>query len=152
MSHLWREGSLAASTQYDVIVVGGGIAGSCLAGVLARGGLSVLLLERESAFRDRVRGELTWPWGVEEARRARLEIVQQMASCVPLRSLTPYEGGIVAESDWEVPAEATTGLGFLHPRFQECAFTWAAAQGVETIRPAKAIGFARNGLSTVRVA
>src|SRR5215218_3608993 len=115
MSHLWREGSLAASTQYDVIVVGGGIAGSCLAGVLARGGLSVLLLERESAFRDRVRGELTWPWGVDEARRAGLHVVQQSAGTVPLRSLTPYEGGVVAEPDWAVPAENTPGLGFLHP-------------------------------------
>jgi menaquinone-9 beta-reductase len=142
---------MAASTQYDVVVVGGGIAGSCLAGVLARGGLAVLLLERESAFRDRVRGELTWPWGVAEARRAGLEIVQQLVGAVPLRSLTPYEGGVVAESDWAVSAEDTPGLGFLHPRFQEVAFTWAAAQGVETIRPAKAVGFARNGRPSVRV-
>lgn len=143
---------MAASTQYDVIVVGGGIAGSCLAGVLARGGLSVVLLEREAAFRDRVRGELTWPWGVEQARQAGLDIVQQAAGTVPLRSLTPYEDGMASASDWEVSGEETTGLGFLHPRFQESAFTWAASQGAETIRPAKAIGFTRNGASSVRVA
>ena len=137
---------------YDVVVVGGGIAGSCLAGVLARGGLSVLLLEHEAAFRDRVRGELTWPWGVAESRRAGLDIVQQTASAVPLRSLTPWEGGVVAEPDWAVPAADTPGLGFLHPRFQEVAFAWAAAQGAETIRPAKAVGFARNGRPSVRVA
>jgi len=142
---------MAAKTSYDVVVVGGGIAGSCLAGVLARGGLSVLLLERESTFRDRVRGELTWPWGVNEARRAGLDGVQRTVGAVPVRSLTRYEGGVVAESDWEVPAEETPGLGFLHPRFQECAFTWASAQGAETIRPAKAVGFARNSRSTVRV-
>ena len=40
---------MAASTQYDVIVVGGGIAGSCLAGVLAREGLGVLLLDAVGA-------------------------------------------------------------------------------------------------------
>ncbi|MFN8663702.1 MAG: NAD(P)/FAD-dependent oxidoreductase [Thermomicrobiales bacterium] len=142
---------MAASTQYDVIVVGGGIAGSCLAGVLAREGLGVLLLEREAAFRDRVRGELTFPWGVVEARRAGLEIVQQLVGAVPLRSLTPYEGGIVAEPDWAVSPEETPGLGFLHPRFQEVAFTWAATQGAETMRPAKAVDFARNGRSSVRV-
>ena len=142
---------MAASTQYDVIVVGGGIAGSCLAGVLAREGLGVLLLEREAAFRDRVRGELTFPWGVVEARRAGLEIVQQLVGAVPLRSLTPYEGGIVAEPDWAVSPEETPGLGFLHPRFQEVAFTWAATQGAETMRPAKAVNFARNGRSSVRV-
>ncbi len=143
---------MAASTQYDVVVVGGGIAGSCLAGVLARGGLSVLLLERESAFRDRVRGELTWPWGVDEARSAGLEIIQELAGTVPLRSLIRFEGGIVAESDWEVALEDTPGLSFLHPRFQEFAFTWAADQGAAAIRPAKAIGFARNGSPSVRVA
>ncbi len=142
---------MAASTQYDVIVVGGGIAGSCLAGVLAREGLGVLLLEREAAFRDRVRGELTFPWGVVEARRAGLEIVQQLVGAVPLRSLTPYEGGILAEPDWAVSPEETPGLGFLHPRFQEVAFTWAATQGAETMRPAKAVDFARNGRSSVRV-
>lgn len=140
-----------ASTQYDIIVVGGGIAGSCLAGVLAREGRSVLLLEREAVFRDRVRGELTLPWGVVEARRAGLEIVQQMVGAVPFRSLTPYEGGIVAESDWAVSPEDTPGLGFLHPHFQEVAFTWAAAQGAETMRPAKAVDFARNGRPSVRV-
>lgn len=142
---------MAVSIQHDVVVVGGGIAGSCLAGVLARGGLAVLLIEREAAFRDRVRGELTFPWGVEEARRAGLDIVQQSAGAVPWRSLTPYEGGVGAEPDWSVPAQETPGLGFLHPRFQEVAFTWAAAQGVETIRPAKAVGFARNGRPSVRV-
>ena len=142
---------MVASTLYDVVVVGGGIAGSCLAGVLARGGLSVALLERESTFRDRVRGEVTWPWGVHEARRAGLDVVQRLVGAVPLLSLTRYEDGVIAESDWSVSAEDTPGLGFLHPRFQELAFTWAAAQGAETIRPAKAIGFKRNGLSTVRV-
>ena len=142
---------MAASTHYDVVVVGGGIAGSCLAGVLARGGLGVLLLEREAAFRDRVRGELTFPWGVEEACGAGLDIVQQSSGAVPLRSLTPYEGGIIGEPDWAVPADETPGLGFLHPRFQEVAFTWAAAQGADTIRPAKAVGFAHNGRSSVRV-
>jgi 2-polyprenyl-6-methoxyphenol hydroxylase-like FAD-dependent oxidoreductase len=142
---------MTASTQYDIVVVGGGIAGSCLAGVLARGGLGVLLLEREAAFRDRVRGELTFPWGVEEACRAGLDMVQQAAGAVPLRSLTPYEGRVVAEPDWAVPAENTPGLGFIHPHFQEVAFTWAAAQGADTIRPAKATAFARNGRPSVRV-
>jgi len=53
-----------SSTQaFDVIIVGGGLAGSALAGVLAQSGLGVLLVEREARFRDRIRGEVTWPWG-----------------------------------------------------------------------------------------
>ena len=53
----------------DVLVVGGGIAGAALALVLARGGVSVTVLERQTAYHDRVRGELLQPWGVAEAQR-----------------------------------------------------------------------------------
>jgi menaquinone-9 beta-reductase len=59
---------MAPKQAFDVIVVGGGLAGSALAGVLAQAGLGVLVVEREAGFRDRIRGELTWPWGVAEAR------------------------------------------------------------------------------------
>jgi flavin-dependent dehydrogenase len=46
-----------APSVFDVIIVGGGIAGSTLGGVLARSGLGVLVLEKEERFRDQVRGE-----------------------------------------------------------------------------------------------
>jgi 2-polyprenyl-6-methoxyphenol hydroxylase-like FAD-dependent oxidoreductase len=52
----------------DVVVVGGGIAGSALATVLAGGGLEVLVLERQTAYRDKVRGEVFLPWGAAEVR------------------------------------------------------------------------------------
>jgi menaquinone-9 beta-reductase len=50
----------------DVVVVGAGIAGASIAAVLARGGLEVLLLERQRTYRDRVRGEYMAPWGVRK--------------------------------------------------------------------------------------
>ena len=53
---------------YDVIMVGGGLAGAALAKRLAENGMRVLVLEREVAFRDRVRGEQMHCWGVAEAR------------------------------------------------------------------------------------
>jgi flavin-dependent dehydrogenase len=43
--------------KYDAIVVGGGLGGSALADQLARAGHNVLVLERETQFKDRVRGE-----------------------------------------------------------------------------------------------
>ena len=51
----------------DVVIVGGGIAGSALALVLARRGLEVTVLEQQTEYRDRVRGEVLVPWGVAEA-------------------------------------------------------------------------------------
>lgn len=57
----------------DVVVVGGGIAGSALATVLARNGLEVVVLERDVTYRDKVRGEALTCWGVVELRRLNLE-------------------------------------------------------------------------------
>src|SRR3954470_13265137 len=53
----------------DAIIVGGGLGGSALAEQLARAGHDVLVLERETQFKDRVRGENMLPWGVAAARR-----------------------------------------------------------------------------------
>jgi 2-polyprenyl-6-methoxyphenol hydroxylase-like FAD-dependent oxidoreductase len=58
-----------ATETFDVVVVGGGIAGNSFATVLARKGRSALVLEREARYRDRVRGEYMQPWGVAEAKR-----------------------------------------------------------------------------------
>lgn len=54
--------------DFDLVVVGGGIAGSTLARPLAGHWARMLVLEREMAFRDRMRGEQMHPWGVAEAR------------------------------------------------------------------------------------
>jgi flavin-dependent dehydrogenase len=57
------------NTDYEVITVGGGLGGSVLAKVLAESGARVLVIERESQFKDRVRGEWMAPWGVAEAQK-----------------------------------------------------------------------------------
>src|ERR1043165_9284949 len=55
--------------SYDAVIVGGGLAGSALADQLARAGRRVLVLERGTRFKDRVRGENMLPWGVSAAKR-----------------------------------------------------------------------------------
>jgi 2-polyprenyl-6-methoxyphenol hydroxylase-like FAD-dependent oxidoreductase len=55
--------------MYDAIIVGGGLAGASLAKSLGEADKSVLVLERELTFKDRVRGEFMCPWGVGEARK-----------------------------------------------------------------------------------
>jgi 2-polyprenyl-6-methoxyphenol hydroxylase-like FAD-dependent oxidoreductase len=75
----------------DVVVVGGGIAGASIATVLARGGVEVLLLERQRGYRDRVRGEYMAPWGVLEARALGLEDVIRRAQAADARYMVPYD-------------------------------------------------------------
>jgi 2-polyprenyl-6-methoxyphenol hydroxylase-like FAD-dependent oxidoreductase len=57
---------VSVTPRPDVAIVGAGIVGGALATVLARQGLDVLLVERQSEYRDRVRGETMFPWGVAE--------------------------------------------------------------------------------------
>jgi hypothetical protein len=54
--------------SFDLVIVGGGIAGNALAAVMARAGKAILVLERSTAYRDRVRGEGMHAWGVAEAQ------------------------------------------------------------------------------------
>jgi flavin-dependent dehydrogenase len=42
---------------YDIVTIGGGLAGASLAKVMAERGVRVLVLERDTRFKDRVRGE-----------------------------------------------------------------------------------------------
>jgi 2-polyprenyl-6-methoxyphenol hydroxylase-like FAD-dependent oxidoreductase len=60
-------------TDLDIVVVGGGFAGSALATVMARAGARCLLLEKSEVFVDRTKGEWIAPWGVAEAQRLGLE-------------------------------------------------------------------------------
>lgn len=59
----------------SVVIVGGGIAGGALAYGLATAGLEVTVLERTTAFADRVRGEVLQAWGVADAQRLGVERV-----------------------------------------------------------------------------
>jgi 2-polyprenyl-6-methoxyphenol hydroxylase-like FAD-dependent oxidoreductase len=55
-------------SRFDLVTVGGGVGASTLALSMAKHSAQVLMLERETQFRDRVRGEALAPWGVAEAK------------------------------------------------------------------------------------
>jgi menaquinone-9 beta-reductase len=122
----------------DVVVVGGGMAGSTLARVLARGGKKVLVLEREERFKDRVRGENMLPWGVATARR--LGIVDDLlaAGAHPAAFFNVYAMG---HQTVNRPLPQTTphgehSLNIYHPDMQEAFLAGAVKAGAEVQRGA----------------
>jgi len=94
----------------DVVVVGAGIAGASIAAVLARGGLEVLLLERQRAYRDRVRGEYMAPWGVLEARAVGLETAIRGAHAVDARYSVSYDELVAPSAAEAAKGDASTIL------------------------------------------
>jgi 2-polyprenyl-6-methoxyphenol hydroxylase-like FAD-dependent oxidoreductase len=128
--------------DFDVVIAGGGLAGSSLGGVLARSGLGVLVVEKESGFRDRIRGELTWPWGHHEALRAGLGEALDQADVVTLPVLDFYEDRRRVDGvRWgDISLDALPAIGFSHPHLQETLLAWAESQGATVLRPAKVVG------------
>jgi 2-polyprenyl-6-methoxyphenol hydroxylase-like FAD-dependent oxidoreductase len=127
--------------SFDVITVGGGLAGSTLATELARAGYKVLVLERETHFKDRVRGANMLPWGVAAARRLGL-VDHLLASGArqPPYWITYMGGNPVSSRD----LHATTPhgealLNIYHPSMQEALLERASVHCVDVKRGAKVL-------------
>jgi len=128
--------------SFDVITVGGGLAGSTVATELARAGRKVLVLERETRFRDRVRGENMLPWGVAAARR--LGLVDDLVAAgghQPHYWITYMFGNPVTNRDLHATTpHGEVSLNIYHPNMQEALLERAGASGVEVRRGATVVG------------
>lgn len=126
--------------SYDAIVVGGGLAGSAFADQLARAGRTVLVLERETRFKDRVRGENMLAWGVAAAKRLGLYDTLVAAGGHPAPNWRQYAMGEPAPIR-DLPSTTPGGdamLNIFHPDMQEAVIARAAAAGAEVRRGATA--------------
>jgi 2-polyprenyl-6-methoxyphenol hydroxylase-like FAD-dependent oxidoreductase len=127
--------------DYDVVIIGGGIAGNALAAVLAHAGQAVLVLERSSVYRDRVRGEGFQPWGVGEARRLGLHETLLRAGGTHQSRFVPYDETLesadaeaaAVELDKILPGVPGI-LGVGHPAACEALSMEAVATGARVLR------------------
>src|SRR5258705_6354733 len=91
--------------SWDVICAGGGLGGAALARSLAERGARVVVLERETRFRDRVRGEYLECWGVAEVRALGLEAALEAAGAHRSAILEAWFGSVRgARRDFADPA------------------------------------------------
>ncbi|MEE2777136.1 MAG: NAD(P)/FAD-dependent oxidoreductase [Acidobacteriota bacterium] len=125
--------------KYDVVTVGGGIGGAALGRQLARQGATVLVLERESEFRDRVRGEVLVPWGVAEARE--LDLVDLLTEhCGHELRFWNVHLGNAPFMQRDLIETSSGGLGamtFFHPEMQNPLLAAAQEAGAEVRRGAR---------------
>ncbi len=126
---------MTTGKTYDLIVVGGGIAGASLAQRVAKAGASVLVAEQETQFHDRIRGECLQPWGMGEARKLGVDGV--LAACAnEMKSIELIINGHPAmKRDLPATTPQATGMwGFYHPRVQEELLLAATRAGAEVRR------------------
>ena len=127
--------------SYDLIIVGGGIGGSALAATMAKAGHSVLLLEKSTAYEDRVRGEWIAPWGVTETKRLGLYDLLREAGGHHIASHVTYDESrdpVAAETTalpLEIFAEGVPGpLAIGHPHHCQTLFDEAVRAGATALR------------------
>jgi menaquinone-9 beta-reductase len=122
---------LLHSTSYDLITVGGGLAGASLVYAMASRGAKVLVLERDTRFKDRVRGEMVTPWGAAEAQK--LGILDLLKTSyghdVPFVEMGTGPRNLTSTTPQQLPA-----LTFAHYEMQEALLTAAQAAGAEVRR------------------
>jgi 2-polyprenyl-6-methoxyphenol hydroxylase-like FAD-dependent oxidoreductase len=130
----------------DIVIVGAGIAGGALGIVLARADFEVVLLERESTYPDRVRGEYLTPWGVSEL--AKLDLLRPLREAGALFSrrnipydelFAPAEAEARAFDLTKMHAEKLGALCLGHPATCEIFARLAASSGARLLRGASDI-------------
>lgn len=136
----------------EVVVVGGGIAGSSLAYALVREGLDVTVLEATEQYEDRVRGEQMHAWGVKEARDLGVEQILLDAGAHVSRLWKQYIEG--APEPGEVPVSMMVPgvegtLNMRHPDACQALTTAAARAGARVVRGVKAVRVGANDAVTV---
>lgn len=123
-------------TDYDLIIAGGGLAGSALAISLAGSGLRILIIEQQTEFRDRIRGEFLMPWGSLEAQRLGIYdlLLESCATEIPFYA-RHRSGQLIALRDLRATTPANTCcLTFPHHSMQEALLAHAARLGTEVRR------------------
>src|SRR2546422_4603220 len=142
-----------AGGTYDIITIGGGLGGSTLAKAMAEHGIRVLVLEQEQRFRDRVRGENIWPWGVAELKA--LGVYEQLRSTcawailwfdISVRPVLVAHRDVSGTSLQQLP-----GLNFYHPAMQEVLLQAAIEAGAEVRRGVRACGITPGAVPTVTI-
>ncbi|KXZ44567.1 hypothetical protein GPECTOR_65g185 [Gonium pectorale] len=104
---------------WDVIIVGGGVAGCALAYAQAKDGRRVLLIERDLSQPDRIVGELLQPGGYLMLKRLGLESCVDGIDSIKVYGYALFKGGNQAVVHYPIEGYSAdvAGRSFHHGRF-----------------------------------
>lgn len=121
---------------HDLVIVGGGLAGTALAASMARSGARVLVLERTERFRDRVRGEGMHPWGVPELHLLGLYDKLLTTCALEAHYWMSFRGSSLTRERnlIETTPQRSAAVNFYHPEMQEVLLEGAIEAGAEVRR------------------
>ena len=132
----------------DVVVVGAGVAGSAIADATGAQGRSVLVLERDEVYVDRVHGEGMVQWGYEAA--AELGVIDAivdapgasfMTRLVAYDELVPIEAARARSVDLGGILPGVPGLVSIgHPELRDAVSGVALAEGATVLRGVSDVG------------
>jgi 2-polyprenyl-6-methoxyphenol hydroxylase-like FAD-dependent oxidoreductase len=135
-----------------VAIAGGGLGGASLAKNLAESGANVLVIEHERQFKDRVRGEMMFPWGHAEAHSLGVAASFADAGGNEIHWVDTYfmtdkvdHRQVVSTTPQQLPC-----LACYHPAMQESLLRAAAAAGA-TVRRGAAVRRVLPGASPALV-
>jgi menaquinone-9 beta-reductase len=105
---------------YEIVIAGGGLGGATPGRALANAGVHTLIVERETTFTDRVRGEGIFPWGVVEARSLGVErlLLDDGAHVAPFWMRYAGPGRSDCRNLAATTPAHTACLDFYHPAMQ----------------------------------
>ncbi len=106
--------------------------------------MNVLVLEREKRFKDRVRGDVMYPWGVAEARRLGVLAGALAGPARPLPYWRTRFHGLATPPPRDLADETgEPALAFFHPELQEALLGAAEGAGATVLRGARVTSVAR---------
>lgn len=122
--------------DYDIVTVGGGVGGAAIAKAMAERGFRLFVVERETQFKDRVRGEWMAPWGVAEAKE--LGVYEALMAAgghhTPKMQIRAGSAVMPVRDMLTESALQTACLTMYHPDLQEAVLAAAKKAGAEVRR------------------
>ncbi len=104
--------------QYDICIVGAGIAGATMAAYLGRQGKRIAVVEKSMAERDVIIGELLQPGGVVKLREMGLDQVLEGFDAQPVKGYALFMNGENFQIAYpKENGETVTGRGFRNGKF-----------------------------------